>query len=139
MTDPDHPPDRADAPIASSGVYRLAADDQLEATIAMYAAEGWSTAIVDLRAAADKAAMLDAFARGLGFPAWVGHNWDALDDALGDLSWWPSGPSGRLIVVRGLDRPTVGTARDRTITLDVLDSTTSQTAGASPLIVLLLP
>jgi RNAse (barnase) inhibitor barstar len=39
-----------------------------------------------------KAALLDAIARALSFPAWFGHNLDALADCLGDLSWLPDGP-----------------------------------------------
>jgi hypothetical protein len=36
---------------------------------------------------ADKAALLDNMASALGFPDWFGHNWDALEDCLTDLSW----------------------------------------------------
>ena len=42
--------------------------------------------------AASKAELLDGLARALEFPGWVGRNWDALADALGDLSWLPAGP-----------------------------------------------
>jgi RNAse (barnase) inhibitor barstar len=42
---------------------------------------------IDLRTCRDKADLLKAIATGLAFPAWFGHNWDALADCLGDLSW----------------------------------------------------
>lgn len=42
---------------------------------------------IDLRDARDKAAVLAGFADALSFPDWVGDNWDALADALRDLSW----------------------------------------------------
>lgn len=42
--------------------------------------------------AATKAELLADFARALEFPDWVGSNWDALSDALRDLSWLPAGP-----------------------------------------------
>ena len=41
------------------------------------------------------------FARALRFPDWVGRNWDALADALGDLSWLPAGP--HVVVWAGSD------------------------------------
>jgi RNAse (barnase) inhibitor barstar len=45
---------------------------------------------IDLSGCADKAELLDRFAAALRFPAWFGHNWDALADALCDLSWLPA-------------------------------------------------
>lgn len=33
---------------------------------------------------------LTRIARGLRFPDWFGGNWDALDDSVNDLSWWPA-------------------------------------------------
>jgi RNAse (barnase) inhibitor barstar len=42
---------------------------------------------IDLAHVRTKDELLDAFARALGFPVTFGHNWDALADALQDLSW----------------------------------------------------
>ena len=36
---------------------------------------------------ADKAQLLKNIASALDFPDWFGHNWDALEDCLTDLSW----------------------------------------------------
>lgn len=36
---------------------------------------------------ADKTRLLKNIAAALGFPDWFGHNWDALEDCLTDLSW----------------------------------------------------
>lgn len=60
---------------------------------------GWAVRVVDVAPVGDKAGLIGAFATALAFPSWVGHNWDALDDALRDLSWWPSGERGRAIIV----------------------------------------
>ncbi len=45
---------------------------------------------LDLGDCRDKAALLTCAAEAFRFPAWFGHNWDALADALGDLSWLPA-------------------------------------------------
>lgn len=45
-----------------------------------------------VRAAGGKAEFLDAVADALDFPGWTGRNWDALADAVADLSWLPPGP-----------------------------------------------
>ncbi len=37
----------------------------------------------------DEAALFTALASALRFPAYFGHNWAALDECLGDLSWLP--------------------------------------------------
>jgi hypothetical protein len=47
---------------------------------------------VDLQPVRDKAALLAALARACGFPPVFGGNWDALADALQDVSWLGSGP-----------------------------------------------
>jgi hypothetical protein len=63
---------------------------------------GWSPVVIS--GPIDKPGLLAAFATAARFPSWVGRNWDALDDALRDLSWLPAGdvlvvvddPEGRL-------------------------------------------
>ena len=45
---------------------------------------------VDLASATGKRALIDAIATALEFPSTFGHNWDALADSLGDLSWLPA-------------------------------------------------
>jgi hypothetical protein len=99
---------------------------------------GWAVGVVDLSIAPDKPALIAAFARGLAFPDWVGHTWDALDDALRDLSWWPAGAVGRVVIVRGAERIGTATARDRAMLADILAAAVRRWAATpSPLAVLL--
>lgn len=49
---------------------------------------------------AGKPEVLARFADALQFPAWFGHNWDALLDCLADLAWLDA--PGYVVTVRGL-------------------------------------
>jgi len=64
-----------------SGVYRAARGDEV-----VEAAAEAGLRLEKIRYA-DKPALLQNIAAALGFPEWFGHNWDALEDCLGDLSW----------------------------------------------------
>jgi hypothetical protein len=64
-----------------SGVYRVSRTDEVEDAVRD------SNLALTRVAFADKAALLDNMASALGFPAWFGRNWDALEDCLTDLSW----------------------------------------------------
>jgi hypothetical protein len=44
----------------------------------------------DVAGCSDKAGLLARTADALEFPAWFGHNWDALADCLTDLAWRPA-------------------------------------------------
>lgn len=58
---------------------------------------GFVISHVALAGITDKAGVLQAFASGLAFPPGMGGNWDALADALGDLSWLEGQAHGILI------------------------------------------
>ena len=64
-----------------SGVYRVErVDEVLDATR--------GSQLLAMRIPyADKPQLLKNIAKALGFPDWFGHNWDALEDCLTDLSW----------------------------------------------------
>lgn len=90
------------------------------------------------RPAASKPALLDAVAGALAFPAWTGRNWDALADALMDLSWLPAGPHALVWAaperLRDADPEAYATA------VEVLrEAADTSTGSARPLTVLLVP
>jgi hypothetical protein len=126
------------APDLPPGVHRLRSRSATSTLRQRFERSGWATAAVDLVDAPDKAAILEAVGRGMAFPAWVGRNWDALDDALRDLSWWPPGSRGRVIVVRGAGRTATRTARDHETLRHVLVTAGNRWAATdTPLVVLL--
>lgn len=86
--------------------------------------------------AGSKAELLDGFAESLGFPRWAGRNWDALADALGDLSWLPAGP--RAVLWVGPERLADADPDAYRTALDVLRRAATA-AGSHPLTVLLVP
>ena len=52
----------------------------------------------DLAVVHDKDAFISIVAQAIHAPNWFGNNWDALVDALGDLSWQPA--SGYVLLLR---------------------------------------
>lgn len=79
-----------------SGVYRTAAAQDFGRA---GQAAGLRLCAVRLPMPADKAALLRAVSEALAFPPWFGHNWDALEDCLTDLSWCPA--EGYLLLLEG--------------------------------------
>lgn len=53
---------------------------------------------VDLAHCRDKRSLLAVCQLAFSLPEWFGHNWDALADSLGDLSWLPA--QGYLVVLQ---------------------------------------
>lgn len=97
---------------ARSGVYRTRQSDELVDAVR---GTRLDLAHADLGGAEDQAAALERLAAALGFPAWFGGNWDALEDCLGDLGWRTG--EGHVFVFTGYeDLP----ADDLGVLLDVL-------------------
>ncbi|HEY7237651.1 MAG TPA: barstar family protein [Burkholderiales bacterium] len=67
-----------------SGAYRASRVDAIEDALR---GSRLSLARIGLRGVTEKPALLRRIAATLGFPAWFGDNWDALEDCLTDLSW----------------------------------------------------
>lgn len=72
---------------------------------------------IDLSAVRDKRALFERLATALEFPGWFGHNWDALADCLGDLSWLPA--DGYLILLEHCDSIRASHSADFTTALQV--------------------
>lgn len=70
----------------------------------------------DITDAHGKGLVLAEMARVIGSPGWFGHNWDALADALSDLSWRKA--PGYVLVLHGI------TSGDEILN-DILDMTVS--------------
>ena len=96
-----------------AGVHHLphgAIDDLLQGA----GAAGCLVLRVDLSKARNKHDMLEALGKGLRFPEWFGHNWDALTDCLLDMGWLPA--TGYVIILDHCDG-IHGRAEDDFVTL----------------------
>ncbi|MEU9303718.1 barstar family protein [Streptomyces sp. NPDC048269] len=80
----------------------------LAPALAAAEAAGWTTLRLDLDGVRGKAELMRRCEGALRLPDWFGGNWDALADALRDLSWLPgagagpdadAGVGGRLVAV----------------------------------------
>lgn len=65
-----------------------------------------------------KEKLLRMLAQQFQFPAYFGHNWDALEECLRDLSWLPAGN----IEIRHHDLPLPPGSQDRQTYLQILQS-----------------
>ena len=72
-----------------AGTFYLTASD-LAPLLAAAGALGFRCITLDLGHCDQKAELLRRLAVAFAFPAGLGHNWDALADCLGDLSWLPA-------------------------------------------------
>jgi len=91
--------------------------------------------VVHLHGPADKTQLFQAFARSLGLPAWFGHNWDALEEALGDLTPPSAGLVLRLSGLEALAAQDAGTIQ---ALLELLDDVARDWAGRGDLLVVLV-
>lgn len=85
--------------VNEAGVYRLSCPlTVLEANVML---SGLTLFEADISAVHGKGEFLATVAQVLCAPDWFGHNWDALADVLGDLSWQPA--SGYVLLFCGGD------------------------------------
>ena len=105
---------------ATNGVYRAPPDTAALRAAARDADLRW--AVVDLRRARGKRALLNAFARALAFPGTFGGNWDALADCLQDLSWLAG--QGAVLAGRGAADFAATAPGEQAVLLEILGATT---------------
>lgn len=83
--------------VDGAGVYRL--NCSLDALHDSVRRADFALLEADIASAHGKGEVLAELARAIKAPDWFGHNWDALADALGDLSWCPA--SGYVLLLHG--------------------------------------
>jgi hypothetical protein len=65
-----------------------------------------------------KQALFDEFSAALQFPWYFGENWDALEECIHDLQWFPDEP--QLFVLTNVERILPHSAKDRRILWEIL-------------------
>jgi RNAse (barnase) inhibitor barstar len=103
-----------------AGVYHLPHTDKKQIVAAAKAA-GLSAFRVDLAKVGTREQLLAAIADALKFPAWYGHNLDALADCLGDMSWQPA--EGYLVLLEHCDSIHRAAEADFLSTIEVFTQT----------------
>jgi hypothetical protein len=126
------------APGAGSGIYRLGGRPSAKAVERLAGDVGWQFLHLDASEAGDKAAFLSASARGLHFPEWAGHNWDAFEELVNDLSRLAPAP-GYLLLLDNLGKFSRRQPEDMRVSLDILEmAVTNREQGKdAPLVILL--
>ena len=74
----------------SPGLYRLSAWVSPGSVECKVRQEGWHYAYLDGDHIRHKSEFLTAMGQAFQFPDYFGHNWDALEECLLDLSWLPA-------------------------------------------------
>lgn len=83
-----------------AGVYHMPLTGE-EALVAAAEQNGYVVFRIDLANAKNREEMLDLIGKGMDFPEWFGHNWDALLDCLADLGWRPA--EGYVVILEHCD------------------------------------
>ena len=102
-----------------SGSYSL--DCSIEALSVAVASADFAIFEVDLKGVKGKLNLFNEIARAVNFPPEFGANWDALADALCDLSWCSA--SGYVLLLKNVSETFGLSANDREIALDLFADT----------------
>jgi hypothetical protein len=71
-------------------LYRIPSRPPVDRIVRMAEARGWMVFHLDGRQIIDKSSFVAPTAHSLRFPAYFGHNWDAFEELITDLSWAPA-------------------------------------------------
>lgn len=77
-------------PAIRSGLYRWLSPLRAVDVGRHVTALGWTYFYLDGRRARDKRSFLETAADAMSFPPYFGHNWDAFEECVNDLSWAPA-------------------------------------------------
>ena len=105
--------------IKEAGAYHL--NCNMDELCAAAAQTGFALFEAEVAAVQSKGEFLAAIAQAIHAPEWFGHNWDALADALGDLSWQPA--SGYVLLLHNGGETLGLSAADRTIATEIFADT----------------
>jgi hypothetical protein len=92
---------------------------------------------IDLAGCRSKACALERLADALRFPDWVGDNWDAFADAIGDLSWLPA--NGYLLLIEHASTWRAHAGEEFDVLLDILNEAAAPWAEQDTAFWALLP
>jgi hypothetical protein len=76
--------------IRPPALYRIPSRPSVDCIVHMAETRGWLVFYLDGREIDDKSSFLAQVAQSLRFPAYFGHNWDAFEELITDLSWAPA-------------------------------------------------
>ncbi len=117
-------------------VYRLRSRAHASTIIDGFATHGWRCFPIQGRAISDKASFLVACQDAFALPAYFGHNWDALDECLNDLSWAPA--AGYAVLYDHVDRLVAYAPHDWYVALEILcDAMLAWAETPTPMYILL--
>lgn len=103
-----------------AGVFHL--NCELQQLHAVAAVANMPLLETDLSTVHSKGEFLAALAQAIRAPEWFGSNWDALADALGDLSWLDPAPGYVVLLRNGGEHFGLGPAEHK-IVLQIFDET----------------
>lgn len=100
------------------GMYRFDSRATVEFLRNEADAAGWQLFYLDGAKVRDKKSFLAKAARALNFPAYFGHNWDAFEECVNDLSWAPA--SGYILLFQAPERLVKNARADWEIAVEIL-------------------
>ena len=115
-----------DGELPPSGVYRLEENLWPAELTRAAKARGWRGFYLYGATIFDKRTFLAACQTALAFPAYFGHNWDAFEEMVNDLSWAPA--AGYVLLYDRVANFAVNRPAEWAIALDILRSAAAEWA-----------